>query len=82
MLLSSIHAEKKHADNVGDADDVEKVQEKISTSLKIADEDVKNRTSKVREVVASVSEHVCMENFRMTFNIISLFFTRYELYET
>lgn len=62
VLLSSIHAEKKSTDNAGNVEDVEKVQGKISTSLKLADEDAKNRTSKVREVVASVSEHVCTGN--------------------
>ncbi|XP_018368714.1 PREDICTED: uncharacterized protein LOC108764824 isoform X1 [Trachymyrmex cornetzi] len=54
VLLSPIHAEKKNTDNVDKADDGEKTQEKISASLKLADEDVKNRTSKVRGVVASV----------------------------
>lgn len=53
MLLSSIHAEKKNTENI---DDDEKAREKISTSLKLADEDLKNRTSKTL-VVASVSEH-------------------------
>lgn len=66
MLLSPILAEKKTTDNVGNVDDGEKVQEKISTSLKLTDEDIKNSSSKVREVVASVSEHVCIEDFRMT----------------
>jgi len=66
VLLSPIHAEKKNTDNVDNVDDGEKAQEKISTSLKLADEDVKNRTSKVREV-AFMSGHVCMKNFRMTF---------------
>ncbi|KAL0099060.1 hypothetical protein PUN28_020245 [Cardiocondyla obscurior] len=51
VLLSSIRAEKKN--DTGNVSSGEKVQEKISTSLKLADEDVKNRTSKVREVVAS-----------------------------
>ncbi|XP_071571712.1 uncharacterized protein Nt1 [Temnothorax nylanderi] len=44
VLLSPIHAEKKN--NVSNVDDGEKVQEKISTSLKLSDEDVKNRTTK------------------------------------
>ncbi|KAG5309005.1 SPZ protein, partial [Acromyrmex insinuator] len=43
----------KNTDNVDKVDDGEKTQEKISASLKFADEDVKNRTSKVRGVVAS-----------------------------
>ncbi|KMQ87890.1 protein spaetzle, partial [Lasius niger] len=51
VLLSPIHAEKD-ADNI-DVNDGEKAQEKISTLLKLVDEDGKNRTSKVREVVAS-----------------------------
>lgn len=67
MLLSPIHAKKKNTDNVDKADDGEKTQEKISTSLKLADEDVENRTSKVRGVVTSVSGHVFIEDFRMTF---------------
>ncbi|XP_012061227.1 PREDICTED: uncharacterized protein LOC105624479 [Atta cephalotes] len=53
LLLSPIHAEKKNTDNVNKTDDGEKTQEKISASLKFADEDVKNTTSKVRGVVAS-----------------------------
>lgn len=72
MLLSPIHAEKKNADN---DDDGEKAQEKISTSLKLADENAKNRTSKVREVVASVSQHVCMDNFRVIYLISLLYFS-------
>ncbi|KAL0099059.1 hypothetical protein PUN28_020245 [Cardiocondyla obscurior] len=44
VLLSSIRAEKKN--DTGNVSSGEKVQEKISTSLKLADEDVKNRTSK------------------------------------
>ncbi|KAM0731327.1 Neurotrophin 1 [Formica fusca] len=51
VLLSPIHAEKD-ADNI-DVNDGEKAQEKISTLLKLVDEDGKNRTNKVREVVAS-----------------------------
>lgn len=74
MLLSSIHAEKKNTSNVDNVDDVEKVQEKISTSLKLADEDAKNRTSKVREVVASVSEHVCMGKLSSDIYLTSLLY--------
>ncbi|XP_029672886.1 neurotrophin 1 isoform X2 [Formica exsecta] len=44
VLLSPIHAEKD-ADNI-DVNDGEKAQEKISTLLKLVDEDGKNRTNK------------------------------------
>ncbi|XP_011171396.1 uncharacterized protein LOC105204067 isoform X2 [Solenopsis invicta] len=51
VLLSSIHAEKKNTENI---DDDEKAREKISTSLKLADEDVKNRTSKTLVVASAI----------------------------
>ncbi|XP_011696408.1 PREDICTED: uncharacterized protein LOC105455058 [Wasmannia auropunctata] len=47
VLLSPIHAAKKNADNAGDG---EKAQGKISASLKLTDEDVKNRTSKAMKM--------------------------------
>ncbi|XP_036144210.1 neurotrophin 1-like isoform X2 [Monomorium pharaonis] len=49
VLLSPIHAKKKNIENV---DDGERAQEKISTSLKLTDEDPKNKTSKVQEVAS------------------------------
>ncbi|XP_029168028.1 neurotrophin 1-like isoform X2 [Nylanderia fulva] len=46
VLLSPIHAEKD-ADNINDG---EKAQEKISTLLKVVDENGKNRTSKAMKI--------------------------------
>ncbi|KAL6429264.1 hypothetical protein ACFW04_008166 [Cataglyphis niger] len=48
VLLSPIHAEK-NADNIDIKDD-EKAQEKISTILKLVDENGKNRTSKAMKI--------------------------------
>lgn len=67
-LLSPINAER-NTDDI-DVDHDGEAQEKTSTSLKLTDERGKNRTDKVREVVASVSEHACTQT------IGGIFFTQ------
>lgn len=72
MLLSTINA-KRNTENVDVVQDAAKVREKISASLKLVDEDEKkDRTSRVRQVVTSVSEHISIHDREICFILVTV----------